>query len=311
MINIFRFFKLSGIISAILLMMQNAYGAPSAKPAPENQDEIHMQWNMESVALYQHEPVTLTLYLWSPEIEINGLKEIAPGHLDKGDFSYVSHADFDRRPRRRMLNGKPWIVYPVDSYVVTLDKPGKHRLSGSKYIIDTAVPEIIDDPYWGSVKSYKRAQKTIEVAPMTFEVKALPNKDNTESFSGAVGNFEVKVSVPPGEIYMNEEAIVIVTVTGDGWINDHILPEYRGAFGKGTKLRSVSEDRKKYMADGRLVSELILECTFLPTSLDEAIIGPVQMGFFNPTTGEYSIAASEPVNVKVQSIAMKAPSIDI
>lgn len=278
---------------------------------PGKDADIRMEWGVDKITLYQHEPVTITLYLLSPEIDIVGAKEIEPGHLDKGDFSYISHADFDRRPEHRNINGQRWYVYPVDSFVVTLDRPGKHKLSGGKYIVDSSTPVIIDDPYWGKMKKYNNERHSISVAPLQFEVKPLPKKEDSELFSGAIGNFDVTVIVPPGNIFLNEEAIALITVRGEGWINDNILPEYNSAFGNGTRLRSIAESRSKYLENGKLVSEVTLECTFLPTSIDNALLGPVKIGFFNPSVGSYQTAESAPVKIKVNSITVKSPSIDI
>lgn len=296
-------------LAFLILILFGIAKITAANYDPE--EEIRLEWGADKVSLYQHEPATITLYLWTPEIEVRGAKETEPGHLDKGDFSYISHADYDRRPVRRVVNGRPWFVYPVDSFVVTLDRAGKHKLSGGKYLVETSVPMIVNDPFWGQVKKYRNERHTVSVAPMTLDVKALPKKSDSELFSGAIGNFDVSVLIPPGEIYLNEEAIALITIRGEGWINDQILPEYQGAFGNGTKLRSIAESRTKYLEDGKLVSEVILECTFLPTSLDSAMIGPVKMGFFNPALGTYRTAESNPVKVKVNSITVKAPSIDI
>ena len=270
----------------------------------------HLEWGVDKITAYQHEPVTVTLYLWAPEANVRDIREIQPGKLDKGEFSFISHADFDRRPMRKVLDGREWIVYPVDSYIVTLDRPGKHRLSGGRYAVEASVPTIVEDPFWGKMQAYKSETTEIGVSPVQFDIKSLPANDD-DSFSGAVGDFQVEVTVPPGDIYVDEEALAVITVKGEGWINDHILPEYREAFGSGTKLKSFSESRNKYLENGKMVSEVQMECTFIPTLLKGAVIGPVKIRYFNPATNSYETAESNEVVVKVRSVADKAPAIDI
>ncbi len=89
-------------------------------------------------------------------------------------------------------------------------------------------------------------------------------------------------------------------------MGENVLPEYNEAFTEGTRLKSFSENRNQYIDKGCLVSEVKLECTFIPTSRENAFIGPVRFMFFNPETGKYQKVESEKVKVKVKSIAGKS-----
>lgn len=273
--------------------------------------KIHLSWNADKLSLYQHEPATLTLYLWTPEIDVRGVSQSKPGELDKGQFSYIRNVDFNSRGELVRKDDQNWYVYPVDSYVVALDGEGKRTLKGGRYYVDLAVPTLYDDPLWGRIQTMKTERVEVPVEPLTINVTKLPVAPDNSSFSGAVGNFKVDVTVPPGEIYLNEEALAIIRIKGDGWLADNILPEYREAFGEGTRLKSLSESRNQYVEDGKLVSELVLECTFIPTSRENAIIGPVRIEYFDTDAGKYKTAMSSSVKVKVESIAGKTPLHDI
>ena len=290
---------------AALFVALASYGAPKISGVP------HLRWGTDKVTVYQNEPATLILYLWVPEVDVRNVREIRPSSLDKGDFGFVSHADFNRTPQRKIVEDQEWLAYPIDSYVVTLEHPGKYKLNGGRYEVELAVPTIIEDPFWGKMQAYRPERTEVPVEPLNFEVKELPHENEDDNFSGAVGNFGVEVVVPPGDIYVGEEATAIVTVKGPGWINDHILPDYRDAFGNETKLKSMSETREKYLDNGKLISEIQMECTFIPTSLENAEIGPVSIRYFNPATGKYVTSSSSNVKVKVMSIAEKSPAHDI
>lgn len=274
-------------------------------------ETVRLAWDAKNISLYRHEPVTITLYLWCEDDNLLGWEESKPSKLDKGEFSYISHAKIFNNPEIREENGKKWRIYPIDSFVITLDKEGKNKLSGGEYSIDIAVPEVIRDKFQRERQVYRRQRMSVPVEPLFFSVKALPKNDDGKSFSGAIGNYSITVDIPPGDIYVDEEAIAIINVRGEGWINEQILPEYRGAFGKGTKLKSINEYRNKYLENGKLVSEIQLECIFIPTSLTESIIGEVSMEFFNPKNHKYTQVKSTPVPVKVSSVAVKTPIHEI
>lgn len=302
--------KLKSIL-LIALVMMTAAGLHAQKAQNFDKSEIRLSWNHDKVNLYHHEPAVLTLYLWTPAYEIRGVRQSKSPALERGKFSYLQRADFNPEPKIVEEDGKTWYVYPIDSYAVALDKAGKYTLKGGRYVVDIAIPKLYDDPYWGRMQTMETERVEVPVSPVQFNVRELPATDAESDFSGAVGDFKVSVTIPPGDIYLNEEAIAIVTVAGDGWLDADILPEYHDAFGQGTKLKSFSENRRQYLRDGKLVSELQMECTFIPTSKKGAVIGPIWIEVFNPETGKYEIVKSEPVQVKAQSIAQKAPVLDI
>ena len=244
-----------------------------------NKNNLKLSWNREKINLYHHEPAVITLYLWIQGYDVQGVRKSKPSTLNNGKFSYLKQADFDRQPRVVNKDGETWTVYPIDSYAIAMDKAGKYKLQDGRYVVDLAVPVIYDDPFWGKMQTLKTQRIEVPVNPVQITVSDLPPVPQDTEFSGAVGDFKVEVTVPPGDIFLNEEATAIVTITGNGWLNDE---------------QTAAE----------------IECTFIPTDKN-AEISPVWLEVFNPIKGVYETIKSEPVKVKVQSIAAKAPTHDI
>lgn len=299
----------------IILAIIGTLIAFSAADARESfhfeKSKLHLSWNIDKVKIYEHEPAVLTLYLWTPGIDVRGVAETKAPSLKNGKFSYVSHADYNRNMQVVEDEDGIWYVYPVDRYVVAFDRKGKYELKDGRYRVDMAIPQIYDDPFWGRMQTMGIESIEVPVDELDINVQSLPDASNGMQFSGAVGQFDVNVVVPPGDIYLNEEAIAIITVRGPGWINNQTLPQYHEAFKQGTKLKSFSEERRQYMDGDEMISEVQLECTFIPTSKDDAIIGPVKIEYFNPKTRQYVTATSADVKVNVKSIAGKSPVHDI
>lgn len=292
------------LITAVLMLAAcPAFGQESAK---YDKRDFKLSWNVDRLKVYQQEPAVLTLYLWTPEMEVTGATESKAPELSRGSFATKQKADIAERASVVEKDGRRWYVYPVDSYAVTMADAGKHLLRNGRYLVDVSVPTIYDDPFWGRVQTVRGERIEVPVDPLTIEVQPLPDIKGGDMFSGSVGAFSVDVSVPPGDIYLNEDAIAIITVRGPGYMGENVLPEYNEAFTEGTRLKSFSENRNQYIDKGRLVSEVKLECTFIPTSRENAVIGPVRFMFFNPETGKYQKVESEKVKVKVKSIAGKS-----
>lgn len=292
-------------------IMASVSSVAAREQAQIDKRQISLSWGTDKVKLYEHEPVLLTLYLRTPELDVRGVKETKACRLDKGNFSYMSGASFDSRGHMEEKDGRRWYVYPVACYAMALDRPGKYKLGGGSYAVDIAIPVIYNDPFWGKIQSVEVERIEVPVKEVEFKVSALPDNRGDSEFSGAVGNFSVDVTVPPGDIYLNEEAIALITVKGEGWLSENVLPEYRGAFGNNVRLKSFSENRRHYVENGHMMSELQLECSIIPSSRENAVIGPVKIEFFNPASGLYETAESEPVKVTVKSIAGKSPALDI
>lgn len=298
------------ILTILLMLMICVTDKAVAQNLDINKNNLKLSWNREKINLYHHEPAVITLYLWIQGYDVQGVRKSKSSTLNNGKFSYLKQAEFDRQPRVVKKDGETWTVYPIDSYAIAMDKAGKYKLQDGRYVIDLAVPVIYDDPFWGKMQTLKTQRIEVPVNPVQITVSDLPPVPHDTEFSGAVGDFKVEVTVPPGDIFLNEEATAIVTITGNGWLNDDTLPEYHDAFLKGTKLKSFSENRQQYLRDGKMISELQMECTFIPTDKN-AEISPVWLEVFNPIKGVYETVKSEPVKVKVQSIAAKAPTHDI
>ena len=159
----------------------------------------------------------------------------------------------------------------------------------------------VNDPFWGP--GYVNRVEVEELSAPDVMVKAspLPEKGRPDNFSGAVGNFNVTVSVPSGEIIAGEEAYLVVTLSGDGDLSGLAPPDVRQAFAKPLQFKSMTENRNEYISKGELGSELEMECVFVAEKEGTFTIGPISFSYFNPRTRRYEQAESTPVTIEVES----------
>lgn len=276
-----------------------------------SEDDFSIECSIDNSVPYERESCKLMLSLISPTREIAGVTEYMPPALDKGEFSFVSKAQSTRRIEQFDKNGKIFYKIPIGDFIFSISEKGKYTLKDGVYEIRIAYPVIVNDPFWGKVRTTRSQSYRIPINRFSFKVKALPMIDKNTCFSGAVGNFEVKTIVPPGDIIVNEEATAVIIVSGDGIIPEQNLPEYRDAFADKVKLKSVTENRNAYIDKGKMVSTLELECSFIPLECGNLEIGEVEFEFFNPETGKYIRRKSQPVKFKSNSSIIRKESIEI
>lgn len=253
--------------------------------------------------------ITVTLYSSTPDLEY--AHKSGDLILKKGEFGSVQLVENSRRVYKKIINGKKYFCYPLSINVVTFEKKGSYEIIQSPYEIGVNFPVIYNDPFWGSIRSSEIKKYEIPVKGLNIKVRNLPQAPSGTSFSGAVGNFEIETIIPKGDIYINEEATAYIVIKGTGILPENILPEYKNAFTQGLQIKSITESRSEAFLNDSLVSELKLECIFIPKEIENVQIKEIPFIFFNPVSGKYEIVKSHPVKVNVKSSISKREQISI
>lgn len=293
------------LLTAAVGMLAAERDAKSEEPV------IYITCNAEKNSIYEGEGVRLTFTLHSSQPRLAFANVAREASLANGEFKHVTRIETDRRGRvSESEQGLKMYSFPLETLFVSFAEKGDYQLSGGEYEVGLEYPMVYNDPFWGPTRSVMVEKKIIPVPPLKLKVKKLPSRKNEEGFSGAVGEFTVTTEVPPGEIIVGKPALAIIRIKGKGMIDDNILPDYSGMFGEDTTLKSISENKSYHLRNGALVTELVLECEFVPKEKG-ASIGVVKFNYFNPSTGKYEQAVSAPVEVKVSSGIKKLPTSDV
>lgn len=269
------------------------------------QPEMFVVWSFNKHEFYCHECVYATVWLYTLDPDISYVNEIESPALNKGSFSRISQVSEISRPRVEKITGVEYTVYPIISYMIAMEVAGKYEIAGGVYQVGIKKPVVYDDPLYGRIRTIETKTENVRMGLTKFEVGNLPPVKEDIPFSGAVGEFRIETFIPAGDIIINDESEVIISVKGHGLIAKDILPEYHDAFGKGNKLKSVSENDNVYFDGREVVSEKELVCEFIPTDINNCEIGIVRFGYFNPKTKKYEVAESKPIHIDVKSSAIK------
>lgn len=301
------------IVAALtLLCLWGPVAKAQAVPVGKHVDDLFIRYEFSKDKIYEHEGALVTAWLYTINPEIAYARELNPPVAAKNNFTYLSQVRDMRQPRRERIKGADYYVFPLTTYVVMMAEDGKFEIAENDFEVGVNVPVITFDPIWGEQKGFRTNNMTVKSPKTSFRIRKLPDiLDPNVHYSGAVGIFEIKTEIPEGNIILNESSTAVITVRGKGLLGNDILPEYRNAFGTGAKLKSVAENTRLYFDGKNVISELELVCEFIPTDQENCEIGVVSLGYFNPETGHYETAYSEPVKVKVNSLSIEREVHDI
>ena len=298
---------------AVLLMvgLLSLLSISKAMGRSKNAEALFITAELSNNNPYEGEAAVLTYMLWARSADIGFARRVDETSFFKDGEGYIAPLEIDNRGYRRTLDGETYFVFPLESYVVAADGKGSFRFKGGSFDVGVNYPVVYEDPFWGRRRGYKTDERRILIPELAFKVRSLPAPDIKNDETATVGNFTVSTLVPPGEIILEEPARAIITLKGRGLLGSEVLPQYAEAFkGENIKLKSMSEGRRTYYDGKSVVSELTLDCEFIPME-KEVVIGEVSFRFFNPTNGRYEKVSSSPVTVKVKSITSKVETVDI
>ena len=297
-------------LCALLFTMAVGHAAGDGKGQGEV-PEMFLKVETPSDRAYVGEAVVFDVMLYTSDPNVVDVAAVSPLKLRRGEFSDLKRVPVSKSYENVRIRDRQFYKIPVDCFVGSVADKGKYEVEGPVYAVTVSRPVIYNDPVWGRMRSSETHRYELKGADYKFSVSALPDAGKFTSFSGAVGNFDVRTVVPRGDIIVGEDAVAYVIVEGEGFLGDDIMPEYRSAFGNGMRLKSVSPSRESYMSDGRLMSRITIECTFIPETRENCEIGPVSFEFFNPKSKSYESVKSGSVPVEVKSSTIRREAIDI
>lgn len=246
--------------------------------------------------LYVGQPICYSVKLYSTNPSIGFARAV-----DSPDFSGLVPV---RLPKARTgrnsgiqketYKGKEYYTVVLDDVMLLASQGGSYAVRGAEYVIGINEYVLVSDPFWGTVRRVQPAEYPVKARDLKLKVKNLPAKA-PQDFSGAVGEFSIKSILPEGPIAPGQEATVLFRIIGAGDLREIAVPDVTSAFPDNVELKSVSRNLQTWQQDDAVMSELTLECTFVPESEGDVVISPVSFVFFSTAKGKYVTSESEAV----------------
>lgn len=231
--------------------------------------------------VYVDQIVAYSLYLYSNYEEIGGFDIVdAPGF----DAFSVFQGNPAMNAEKVKVKGKEYLRWNVGLYFIEPSRAGKFMIPGGSYVVGVGKPVVVNDFFWGPQRQMVYDNIRLEAPDVRLKVKNIGTPP--EDFSEAIGDFDVECTIPPGEIHKDVAAVAVFTIFGEGQLKEAFVPELEKYFGSSARLRDIRRSDDTVQRDGKIISEIVVECSFIPLK-DEGEIAPIPFTFFDTKSGKF------------------------
>lgn len=147
--------------------------------------------------------------------------------------------------------------------------------------------------------------KNLRADPILLDIRPLPEAGRPDGFEGLVGSFAVRAEVGQTELRAGDSTTLTVTVTGDGNLRDLVAlsPEEIPGF-------KVYPDKPSFQLEiqgERLLGTKVFKKALVPLEDGILEIPSQEIPYFDPGTGSYRIARTDPFTLKIEKNGEKEP----
>ena len=271
----------SRIFKILILSLLPAFAFSAFAGKKKEKDiDLFLKVDCPSTA-YVDQTVAYSLYLYSNYEEIGGFDVINNPGLDS--FT-VFQGNPAMQAEKVKVKGKEYLRWNVGLYFLIPSQAGKFTIPGGSYVTGVGTPVMVNDFFWGPQRQMAFDNVRLEAPDVKIKVKNIGNPP--EDFSEAIGDFDVECTIPPGEIHKDVAAVAIFTVFGEGQLKEAFVPDLEKYFGSSAKLRDIRRSDDTVQRDGKVISEIVVECSFVPLK-NEGEIAPIPFTFFDTKSGKY------------------------
>lgn len=266
---------------------------PSA-PQISADNNIYLVADISKTNPYINEPITVVYKLYfSYNIGISNWRE-----LDKPKYNDFWSQNIDIKQlvaEEGMFKGQRYRFVTLRKTVLYPQKSGKLRIEPLALDIDVQLPTNRRDMF-GRVL-ITEGNKRVSAGTKTINVKALPEAGKPEGFTGAVGNFDFKVTPTKTNLKNGESLDLVVSVSGKGNLKLFDLPKPVAP----NALEMYDAVHKEGVNTGLsgMTGKISDTYTIVPQYKGKYPIKPMQFSYFDLSSGTYKTISSNEILINV------------
>lgn len=193
--------------------------------------------------------------------------------------------------------------HPISfSFEATLLIPQKRRPRSSSGGGSIFGDSMFNDPFFDSFfGGYQRKPVSISSPQTVFTVLPLPDDHRPDNFTGAIGDFDLKVSVSPLEVELGEPMTLTMEISGKGNFDRVEAPDFPED--PRWKTYSPISDADEPAKDP---TKKVFEQAVVAKSSDATAIPSLSFSYFDPYKKKYITRTSSPIAISLQLPAPQA-----
>ncbi len=272
------------ILSSGTIMAENETSVPAASPTtqsatrlPEFEGPLFLELILPKNRLYLGERIPVTIKLYLRDFEVNVVDE---PFLTQPEFLF----DKLRNPIQKhfLLDHQQYQIIEF-SYLLTPVKTGLISLGPIK-----------QNCYFTPPGASKRRMITTTTKRT---IRVLPLPKTPAHFSGAIGNFQLAISVTPKRVLQGEPINVRLSLSGSGNLQSVSAPFLQNSTGFKTFN---AQKKTTNTSPSSLWQQVTFEQVIIPVDVKANKIGPFSFTYFNPATGKYNQIRSSTIAINVK-----------
>ncbi len=294
---------------------------PQKQNQPDASDEAEIKKNMfikvevDKTKVHVGEQITTSYKLYVHEMAMNAQISKLPSL--NGFWTQDFEIPRQPKPEIEELNGKKYQVFllkksalfPQQTGTLELDpaeakgvarivKQVRHKMSdmfrGTLMMNDPA----FNNSYYNTM-DYKDVEWKLESTPVKVTVTALPEKDKPADYGGAVGKFTIGSKIDKQELTTDDIATLTLTITGSGNLKLIEPPKLNLPNGLNSfdpQITDTITGRSTTISGSKIINYVIS-----PHSPGDYDIPATAFTYFNPQTGAYITAHTQPMKLRVKA----------
>lgn len=274
--------------------------AATEQPRDPNDTQISADDNLYLVAdvsktnPYINEPITVVYKLYfSYNIGITNWRE-----LNKPKYNDFWSQNIDIKQlvaQEGMFKGEKYRYVVLRKTVLYPQKSGKLAIEPLSLDIDVQLPTNQRNMYGQVV--VKDGSKRVSAGSKIITVKALPEAGKPEDFSGAVGNFNFKVTPTKTDLKNGESLDLVVSVTGKGNMKLFSLP--KPIVPNALEMYDAVHKEQVDTPLSGMVGKVSDSYTIIPQYKGNYPIKPLRFSYFDLGSGKYKTLSSPEIMINV------------
>lgn len=268
-------------------------------------NNIYLVADISKTNPYINEPITVVYKLYfSYNIGITNWRE-----LDKPKYNDFWSQNIDIKQlvaEEGMFKGQRYRFVTLRKTVLYPQKSGRLKIEPLALDIDVQLPTNRRDMF-GRVM-ITEGNKRVSAGTKTITVKPLPEAGKPEGFTGAVGNFDFKVTPTKTNLKNGESLDLVVSVSGKGNLKLFDLPKPVAP----NALEMYDAVHKEQVNTGLsgMTGKIVDSYTIVPQYKGKYPIKPMQFSYFDLGSGTYKTITSEEILINVLDGPTASQAVD-
>jgi hypothetical protein len=273
--------------------------AAQEQPRDPNDNQIAADENLYLVAdvskdnIYVNEPTTVVYKLYFANIGISNFRDL--GKPKYNDFWSQNIEIKQLVAEEGLFKGQNYRYIVLKKVVLYPQKSGKLKLEPLALEIDVQLPTNQRDVFGRMILN--ETSKRVSAGSKTINVKPLPETGKPDNFSGAVGNFDFKVTPSKNNLKNGETLDLIVSVTGKGNLKLFSLP--KPVVPNALEMYDAVHSEDITTPLSGMVGKSSDSYTIVPQYKGNYPIKPLQFSYFDLETKTYKTISSPEIIVNV------------